>query len=138
MRNEIAKLEHQIFNLVKSSNDNTPHFVYKNNFYDGTVTLEVYTYNPKHGVCHLLGEFTDDKPILALNNAYNYLKHHIKIREEKKPFTLYWLHKEDGDNFDNCNISYFYEETEKDVLSKFFKNKEKRDYIYRIKLNPQS
>jgi hypothetical protein len=138
MNREIARLEHQIFNLVRSSNNCTPHFDYKNNFYDGTVTLELYTYNPTHGGVILLCEITEEKPVLALNEALEYLKNHIEIKKEKKPYTLFWVHKEDRDNLEDSNISYFYEESEQKVLEKFFKNKEKSDYIYRIKLNPQS
>lgn len=134
METQRAFLENRIFNMILLSNNNTPHFNYKVNFDKGTITLELYTYNPLHNDNHFLHEVTADTPILCLDKMCEYMENHAVIKKFMKPYTITWNKKGDDISHD----SYYYEECENNAVEKFFTGKEISDYEFEVKLNPLS
>lgn len=73
MKLDRAYLEHRIFKLLHSDNNTTPHFEYKVNFEQGTITLDLYTYNPFQKALHFLYSVTEQTPSLCLTKMVIYL-----------------------------------------------------------------
>jgi len=129
-----ATLEHLIFNMIRKSNENTPHFNYKVNFEKGSITLDLYTYNPLQDNIHLLHSVTEDTPFFCLTKMVIYLKKHVELKKEMKPYTITWNIK--GEKV--THNSYYYEEFENQAVEKFFIGKNVKKYDFIVKLNPVS
>ena len=129
-----AYLENKIFQLLQNTSKNTPHFNYKVNFEEGSITLEVYTYNPLQKGFHFLHKITSDTPIDCLRHMVLYLENHGDIKKERTPYTITWVRK--GSNIENK--SYYYEVSEQDAIEKFLYGKNPNLYEIEIRQNPLS
>jgi hypothetical protein len=134
MKIQRAFLENKIIKMIQTSNDNTPHFEYKVNFEEGTITLDVFTFNPNQNALHFLHEVTEQTPILCLTQMVIYLEKHGNLKKEKIPFTIKWQRKGTGEYFN----SYYFEESEDVAIEKFLHGKNPNDYTIEVKQNPIS
>ena len=134
METERATLEHRIFNMIRKSNENTPHFNYKVNFEKGSITLDLYTFNPLQNNIHFLHTVTENTPVLCLTKMVIYLENYVEVKKEMKPYTITWNIK--GETI--VHDSYYYEESENHAVEKFFIGKDVKKYDFTVKLNPLS
>ena len=126
-------LENKIFEMIYRVNKSTPHFNYKVNFEEGTITLELFTYNPLQKAQHFLHSVTSDTPVSCLTDMVIYLENHESIKKDKKSFTVEWSR-----GGSSVQKSYYYEETAEDALNKFFIGKEATNYETKVYQNPMA
>lgn len=130
METEKVKLENQISRIIEEDNNCSTHFEY--NFVDGKTEIAIITYNPIHHEQFVLKKETAPSAESALQKVLEYLEN---SRKYQNTYTLVWLKKGES----KTRTSYFSGSDMKDVLDKFYHNKESEDYIiYEIKLNPES
>ena len=130
METEKVKLENKISKIIEEDNSCSTHFEYEN--VDGQTEITIITYNPIHHEQFVLKKEKSKTAESALRKILEYLE---TTRKQQNTYTLVWLKK--GEN--KTRTSYFTGSDMKDVLEKFYHNKESEDYIiYEIKLNPES
>ena len=130
METEKVKLENKISRIIEEDNSCSTHFEYQKR--NGETELTIITYNPIHHEQFVLKKENADSVEHALKKVLEYLEN---SRKQQNTYTLVWLRK--GEN--KTQTSYFSGSDMKDVLEKFYHNKESEDYIiYEIKLNPES
>lgn len=130
METEKVKLENKISRIIEEDNNCSTHFEY--NKVDGKTEITIITYNPNHHE-----QFVLKKEIAAtIENGLNKVLEYLETtRKHQNTYTLVWLRKGEG----KTRTSYFSGYDMKDVLDKFYHNKESEDYIiYEIRLNPES
>ena len=130
METEKVKLENQISRIIEEDNKCSTHFEYRN--LDGKAEITIITYNPIHHEQFVLKKETAPTAERALQKILEYLE---TSRKYQNTYTLVWLKKGES----KTRTSYFSGSDMKDVLDKFYHNKESEDYIiYEIRLNPES
>ena len=134
MKTARFKLESNIINHVYMDNGNTVHFDYHVDIDNGSVRLDMFTVNQKNLVVFLLHQTKAETSIEALESMLKYVST-AKEEAEKFPYSATWRKTAEKEN----HISYFWEEDEEHVRSKFFYNKDRKDYILiSIELRPSS
>lgn len=128
-------LENKIIDTIFRDNRNTPHFNYKVNFEEGTITLELFTYNPLQRAQHFLHSITEQTPVLCLTQMILFLEQHSFMKENDSSYTVTWNRKE---NTSITNDSYYYVNSEEEALEKFFFGKDMDEYDVSVKQNPIS
>jgi len=130
METEKVKLENQISRIIEEDNNCSTHFEYQN--MDGKTEITIITYNPIHHEQFVLKKEVAPTAERALQKVLEYLE---TSRKYQNTYTLFWLKKGES----KTRTSYFSGSDMKDVLDKFYHNKDSEDYIiYEIKLNPES
>jgi hypothetical protein len=131
MKDSRFKLESDIISHIYEDNKNTVHFNYRINIdVDNSVTLELFTFNKSTNSVFLLHKTTGRSSVEALREMYDYI---FSEKKSMSPYTVIWS-KSGGDE----HVSYFWENSEDDVRSKFFFDKNPTDYTIRVELMPMS
>lgn len=131
MKNQRFAIESQIISHIYEDNKNTVHFDYHVDIDNGSITLDLYTFNKKTLSVMLLHQTRGINSITALAEMYNYI--HDKKKKDKAPYTITWNRVGD-----EKHQSYFWERSEADAREKFFYNKDEADYEIEIELRPSS
>lgn len=131
------ELEGIISTLVFDRNRSTVHFDYHVDIddVDNSVALDLYTRNARNGAIFLLHQTEGTSSISALEKMVEYLRDHHP-GGEKNSYTVRWVDKHDKTATEH--VSYFYENSEQDVLRKFFYNRREQDYTVKLEMNPLS
>ena len=130
METEKVKLENKISRIIEEDNNCSSHFEY--NQINGKTEVTIITYNPLHHEQFVLKKEYAPNPESGLKRILEYLEN---TRKFQNTYTLVWLKKGES----KTRTSYFSGSDMKDVLEKFYHNKNSEDYIiYEIKLNPES
>jgi hypothetical protein len=130
METEKVKLENKISRIIEEDNNCSSHFEY--NSVEDKTEVTLITYNPIHHEQFVLKKEIAANPEQGLQKMLEYLEH---IRQNQNTYTLIWLKR--GEN--KTRTSYFSGKDMKEVLEKFYHNKDRENYIiYEMKLNPES
>lgn len=130
METEKIRLENKISKIIEEDNNCSSHFEY--NAVNGRTEVTIITYNPNHHEQFVLKKEIAGSSEQGLQKVLEYLEN---TRKNYNTYTLVWLKKGEG----KTRTSYFTGSDMKDVLEKFYHNKNREDYIiYEIKLNPES
>eukprot|EP00762_Andalucia_godoyi_P000554 ANDGO_05216.mRNA.1 hypothetical protein len=122
---ERVALESEIAQLIFKDNRCTSHFAYSDTKPE---TVRVITYNPHHGgASFLVGVFT------TLTAALDYVRQ--SIRKDELSYSVTWAKRGNPEP----HVSYFYGTSLKEVVDKFYFDKDPLDFIVRsVTLNPSS
>ena len=129
------ELEGQIITLIFDDNRSTVHFDYHVDIddVDNSVQLDLYTRNANNNAIFLLHQSRGTSSVRALEIMLEYLRQ-IRKDEQKNSFTVKWVHRNDANKEEH--VSYFYENDEAAVRSKFFYNRKEQDFLISIEMNP--
>jgi len=131
MKNKRFEIESKIIKHIYEDNQNTVHFDYHVNIDDGSITLDLFTFNKRNNSVFLLNQTDGRNSVEALDKMYFYLR---DLKRDKAPYTVTWKKIGDGGE----HKSYFWEKCKGDVHDKFFYNKFEDDYEFKIELRPLS
>lgn len=131
------ELEGIISTRVFDRNRSTVHFDYHVDIddVDNSVMLDLYTRNARNGAIFLLHQTRGTSSISALEKMVEYLNDHHP-GGERNSYTVRWVDRREPEGTEH--VSYFYENSEQEVLRKFFYNRNQKDYTVKVELNPLS
>ena len=131
MKKERFRIESDIINRIYKDNGNTVHFDYHVDIDRNLIRLDLFTVNRKNGQVFLLHQTEGSTSLGALTLMFNYI---VDRNKDKAPYTVTWEKKGEGEE----HISYFWENSEMDVINKFFYDKDPDDYVIKVELKPLS
>lgn len=130
---EQIKLQHTISEILRKDNGVSCHFDYHISLLsdDETITLNLLTYNVKHNEYMLLHTTKGSSSLVCLRKMLDYIES-VQKTNQQYSFTVKWKKKNDSNNY----LSYFWGNTEDEVIKKFLHEKNPDDYIFEIEQNP--
>jgi len=131
------ELEGEIVTLIFEDNRNTVHFDYHVDIddVDYSIMLDLYTRNARNGAIFLLHQTRGTSSVDVLNKMLDHLKRE-SLSDEKYSYTVKWIDRKDPGKTEH--VSYFYENSEREVRKKFFYNRREEDYLITIEKNPMA
>ncbi len=131
MESKKVQLENSISKIVEEDNACSTHFEYTKSE-KGSQEITIITYNPRHNQQFVFRKLESNSVEKGLELVLEELQNHRKLHNT---YTVVWLRKGDS----KTQTSYFTGSNMRDVLAKFYHNKDDDDYIiYELKLNPES
>lgn len=131
------ELEGEIVTLIFEDNRNTVHFDYHVDIDDTehSILLDLYTRNAKNGAIFLLHQTRGTSSVDVLSKMLEHLRSE-NLSDEKYSYTVKWIDR--NDDAKQEYVSYFYENSEREVRKKFFYNRREEDYLITIEKNPMA
>lgn len=130
---EQIKMQHRISEILRKDNGVSCHFDYHINLLseDETIKLNVLTYNEKHNEYMLMHTTKGGSSLICLNKMLKYIES-VQQSNRNYSFTISWKKKND----EKLYVSYFWGNSEEDVIKKFLHEKNPENYVYKIIQNP--
>jgi len=125
---KVLWFENAISEFIRKDNGCSVHFEYNEQ------TIRVTTFNPKKQENFLLMEVSCSDKEEGLKSIWDWVKSH-STSKDCSSFTVVWVKKGESNIFK----SYFYAESVRGVLDKFFFDKNESEYvIHQVYMNPIS
>ncbi|TAE47498.1 MAG: hypothetical protein EAZ89_17750 [Bacteroidetes bacterium] len=124
---EIARLQKDIGRKLDVSLDN---LIFNYSASGDHIKLELFTINPRHDQSFLFHTVMGKDKVEALEQLLDYV---LKTHNKERSYTVQWSKKGAGE----LHTSYFRARDMYDVLEKFYRGREKDEYVvFSVTMNP--